>query len=499
MSSSISHKVSKDFPGTFLSILLIDYSPSNLSTLLDGIFRQDLIGSFEIILCDDIGDSTTWDIGNQYISKHPGKLTLVRNQFSMGLRMNQQNMISMARGRYYARLSHNQDFNPDHILQTIATLDADPLLRHELIGRVSERALPHALRKEIQSFQQQDQPLVSICVYNYNYGRYLSQCLDSVAAQTYDNIEILFSDNASSDASWLIAMDFSRRYKGRMSLVRNRENFGPTHNLVNCRRNARGKYLLLLCSDDAIEPNFITRCVTLLERNPDAAFALVHRQIIDKTGKHIDTPPFYDQTCLINGEEQAAVYMMAAVNPSISQVLYNHEKLLDFNLPDNFTNRWFGQRTIDFGLCLKSPIIYIKEALLLNREHGDNDGAKIDSSLIQGVGQYMLALQFAETATQHGLIKPAARLGDAIKKISHLCLRYCVNFLLQNDEVVALRYWHLAQALHPEVSGTPLCRDLGRYWQSDMETRKEMIQKFSDEVPIARSVSYSPPRGSLPC
>jgi len=101
---------------------------------------------------------------------------------------------------------------------------------------------------------------------------------------------------------------------------------------------------------------------------------------------------------------------------------------MNYPLPDNVTNRWFGQRTMDFGLCLKSPVIYIKEALLLHREHGDNDGAAIDSSLAQGFGQYMLALQFAETAAQYGLNKPAARLGDAIKKISHLCLRYCVTF-----------------------------------------------------------------------
>jgi len=244
----------------------------------------------------------------------------------MGLEKNQHNLLSMARGVYYARLSYNQSFDPDYILDAIKILDTDPSSLHELVGRVSERYVPRAIRKQIYGFQYQESPLVSICVYNYNYGRYLAECLDSIAAQTYDNIEVLFSDNASTDDSWQIAMDFSLRYEGRMALVRNRENFGPKDNLVNCRRNARGKYLLLLCSDDAIKPDFIKRCVTLLEQHPDAAFALVHREIIDKTGKHIDAPPFYDQTCLIDGEEQAAVYMMAAINPSISQVLYNHEK-----------------------------------------------------------------------------------------------------------------------------------------------------------------------------
>ena len=58
-------------------------------------------------------------------------------------------------------------------------------------------------------------PLVSVIVYNYNYGRYLSECFfDSVICQTYQNIEILFSDNASTDDSWEIAQSYSQKFPG---------------------------------------------------------------------------------------------------------------------------------------------------------------------------------------------------------------------------------------------------------------------------------------------
>jgi glycosyltransferase involved in cell wall biosynthesis len=111
----------------------------------------------------------------------------------------------------------------------------------------------------IPEMNRHDKPLVSVCIYNYNYGRFLPQCLDSVAAQTYKNIEICFSDNASTDESWQVAQDFSSYYTGKMSLIRNRKNFGPSVNLTNTRRSAQGKYLLLLCSDDALKPDFIER------------------------------------------------------------------------------------------------------------------------------------------------------------------------------------------------------------------------------------------------
>ena len=64
-------------------------------------------------------------------------------------------------------------------------------------------------------------PLVSVIIYNYNYGQYLRDCFDSVFNQTYPNIEVLFSDNASTDDSWAIALEYSNRYPGEIFLAKN--------------------------------------------------------------------------------------------------------------------------------------------------------------------------------------------------------------------------------------------------------------------------------------
>jgi glycosyltransferase involved in cell wall biosynthesis len=50
------------------------------------------------------------------------------------------------------------------------------------------------------------QPLVSVCIPNYNYGQYLDHCLESVYNQTYPNIEVSFRDNNSNDDSYEIAL-----------------------------------------------------------------------------------------------------------------------------------------------------------------------------------------------------------------------------------------------------------------------------------------------------
>lgn len=490
---------SSDSQKLLLSVIIYNYEGGAFESLLAGIFQQRHIMSFEVILCDDATSPEVWEIGNHYVQKYPDRITLVRNQVTMeGQDKIAVRMLSMINGQYYVELSLDRKFNPEYVAKTIAQLESDPLLIHSYVGRVSNigygKPSPEANRS--------DGPLVSICIYNYNYGRFLSQCLESVAAQTYENIEICFSDNASTDDSWQIALDFSNRYAGKMSLVRNRRNFGPAVNLANTRRNARGKYLLYLCSDDAIKPDFVERCVTLLEKYPQAIFAMVHRDILDDIGNVTTELPFYDQTCLIPGEEQAAVYMMAAVNPSISQILYRREKM-KAKLDLEINSRWLGQRLLDFMMCLEYPILYIKEPLLLNRVHGSSDGSAIDTSLIQGFAQYLLAHQFSDIAAGRGVKKPGARLHDAIEKVGRLCLRYCVQFLSRGDEVTALRYLHLAQAIFPDILKEEAFTKLQGYWQvgnSDATVRKRLLESLSVQANVAvRKVSYAPPQGSIPC
>ena len=486
-----------------LSVVMHDYDFSALDACFEKIMGQRLFPEVELIYCDNASSDGSWDIANEWMGKYPDRITLSRAQLSMGAQWNMDKAIQMARGKYYVQLTRDRPFDAEYILRILETLESDPLIVHSYIGKVKEHR-PHAATwKPSPELKRTVNPLVSINVHNYNYGRYLQQCLDSIAAQTYGNIEICFSDNASTDESWLIAQEFSRRCPHRISLTRNRINLGASQNLINCLKHNQGKYMLLLCSDDAIRPDFVERCVTLLERHPDAAFAMTHRDIIDQEGRISSEPPFYDRTCLIPGEEQAAVYMMAAVNPSISQILYNRERTQVKDLASGFNTRWFGARVMDFTLCLNHPVIFIKEALLLNRIHPQSDGASIDANLLQGTGQYVLLHQLAEIASAHGLEKAAGRLGEAIEKVGRLCLRYSTRFLLQKDEAAALRYLHLGQAIFPGLATDETFCQLHDYWyraNMDERAKQELLSALASQANLTlRSVSYAAPYGSTPC
>jgi len=342
-------------------------------------------------------------------------------------------------------------------------------------------------------------PLVSICIFNYNYGRYLRQCLESAFAQTYDNIEICFSDNASTDDSWDIALEYARKYPGIMNITCNRKNFGSDANFANCFLNVRGKYFNELCSDDALMPEHIEKCVHALEAHPEAGFAMVHRTIIDGRGRRTKEPPFYNQSCIIPGPEQAAVYMMAAVNPSVSQIMYSKKMTYGKTVAGGLAARWYGTRIMDFDMCCEFPIVYIKEPLLLHRLHSQNDSFRAAGNLMEVIGPYVLQHQFAEMASNYSLTKVVDRLPHSLDKLSKLCLRYCARALVANDVKSALRYFHLAVAVDPDITTDPTFNKLEGYWAADAVEKSSIIESMqSANNLMTRNVSYDPPPGSIP-
>lgn len=486
-----------------ISIVIYNYRSDLLEECLESIFSQRDLSNFEVIVCDDAGSDSAWKIARNYALLHDGRITISRNGVSLGKTGNREKALQMCRGKFTVELTDAAEFFSGYIRQSLDKMAADPYLEHSYITRIkpSNFFLPPRKKHEREiKTQAESRPLVSVCIYNYNYGRYLRECLESAYAQTYDNIEICFSDNASTDDSWELALEFAAANPGTMSLSRNRINFGPNINLWNCVLNARGKYILKLCSDDAMHPEFIERCVIALEQYPDASFAMVHREVIDEHGNSFPEPAFYDQSCLIPGAEQAAVYMMSSVNPSISQVLYNYARLEGKRMAGNLNDRWFGDRIVDFHICCDSSIVYLKEPLLRNRVHNASEGAQLSGNLLQCMSEFVLLHQLADIAGNYpGMDKVAQRLSPAIEKLAKLCLRYCLRALADADQELGLRYFHLARAISLEIENDPTFTTLACYWDTAPDHQQALLQQLSavDNL-VKRSISYPPPPGSIP-
>jgi|SRR5579884_518463 len=113
-------------------------------------------------------------------------------------------------------------------------------------------------------------PLVSIGIPTYNRIGTLKRAIDSVLQQDYPNIELIVSDNASSDGSAELCAAYARAVP-HMVFIRQPTNRGAGLNFLEVLTNAHGKYFMWLGDDDWLDPSYISECVQVFERRPDCS------------------------------------------------------------------------------------------------------------------------------------------------------------------------------------------------------------------------------------
>ena len=99
-------------------------------------------------------------------------------------------------------------------------------------------------------------PLVSVIVPVYNTEKYLQECLDSILGQTYEKIEVLVTDDGSSDNSYGIMKCYANK-DSRVKIFK-QENKGPNAARLNSLRYANGEYVTFVDADDFIDKNLIS-------------------------------------------------------------------------------------------------------------------------------------------------------------------------------------------------------------------------------------------------
>ncbi len=93
-------------------------------------------------------------------------------------------------------------------------------------------------------------PLLSVIIPNYNNAKYLGECLDSVLNQTYENLDIIVSDDCSNDHSQAIIQAYEKQYPGKVRGLYLNKNHGVSFNRNYAIQHAKGEYITTLDSDD---------------------------------------------------------------------------------------------------------------------------------------------------------------------------------------------------------------------------------------------------------
>lgn len=123
-----------------------------------------------------------------------------------------------------------------------------------------------------------NQPLVSICLPTYNAGKTVMSTLQSVLNQTYQNLEILVVDNASTDSTLSLLQQIT---DPSLVVHRNERNIGAEANFSRCIELASGEYIAIFHADDLYLPNMVEKQVRAFQDNAAAGAVFTMASLIN--------------------------------------------------------------------------------------------------------------------------------------------------------------------------------------------------------------------------
>lgn len=211
-------------------------------------------------------------------------------------------------------------------------------------------------------------PLVSVALITYNHAEFIEECLDSILAQSYPNIEIVVADDASGDGAKDIIRRYAEEWPGRFNLRLSEVNRGVTNNHNLAFFACRGEYISWMSGDDLMLPGKIAKQVAYLEDHPECAICYHDLDIFDtQTGNTLTLKSAVDRP--LEGEVDRII-KFGCFNSGVSNMVRRSSAPphgFDTRIP--VASDWlFWVETLLAG----GRIGYIDEVLARHRRHDNN-------------------------------------------------------------------------------------------------------------------------------
>lgn len=180
--------------------------------------------------------------------------------------------------------------NTPHLPALSRSLEVNNPQAAQTIGKVCRKVL----RSELHSLNVVENhaiaspaPRISIGMPVYNGSRFIAEAITSILTQTFEDFELIICDNASTDETREICLQFAAQ-DVRIRYHRNPKNIGAGPNFNLAVSFARGEYFKWAAHDDLCHPEFLERCINLLDSDPDAVLAFPQARIIDAESNPVE-------------------------------------------------------------------------------------------------------------------------------------------------------------------------------------------------------------------
>jgi glycosyltransferase involved in cell wall biosynthesis len=244
-------------------------------------------------------------------------------------------------------------------------------------------------------------PKVSIGLPVYNGERFVAAAIESVLGQTFAGLELVISDNASTDRTEEICRDYAAR-DTRVRYSRNSSNIGVNPNFRRVFRLARAEYFKWVAHDDLQTADFLEKAVPVLDSNPHIVVCYPRVAVINERGEHITSRSYgLDPDLARNGRPQDRLEKILWINWG-SPPIYGLMRSSVLARTPLLATTYAADQVLLAELALHGGFHELPEELLLHREHA-NRSVHVNPSRLA-------LMRFQDPSNSTGVIFPAWRV-----------------------------------------------------------------------------------------
>ncbi|HHO42468.1 MAG TPA: glycosyltransferase, partial [Epsilonproteobacteria bacterium] len=220
-------------------------------------------------------------------------------------------------------------------------------------------------------------PLVSVAIITYNQKEYLKECIESVLAQDYENIEIVIADDCSTDGTQDMLKEYDKKYPNKFVLKLSDKNQGITKNSNLAHFACSGKYIAWMGGDDLMLSGKIRKQVEYMEENQECTICYHNLDVFQSDTN--ETLYYFNKKTKYEGDVYTSIKYGTFNGACSTMIRASKAPKNGFNETIPVASDWlYWVETLHNG----GTINYIDEVLGRYRRH-DNNVTKKTSSITQ--------------------------------------------------------------------------------------------------------------------
>jgi len=221
-------------------------------------------------------------------------------------------------------------------------------------------------------------PEVCIGIPVYNGEKYVRATIESALAQDFSDLEVVISDNASTDGTAEICREFAAR-DPRVRYVHHTEHVGVADSFSRTFSLARSPYFKWAAADDVSHPTFVRKALAVLEEHPGAVCCYSEAAVVDSEGRRVRDDDFMLDLSVPSPGLRFARVVFAPIKRHAGHEQYGLLRSEAVRRAGAMSTHVYGDRVLLVRLALQGPMLRIPEVLFFNRDHdgrSQRDGAR---------------------------------------------------------------------------------------------------------------------------